>query len=108
MFGAIAKSYFADKIGVKREDMIVVSIMPCLAKKYECGRDEFKVHGNPDVDFALTTREFAALIKVSNIDFNTLPNEDFDNPLGQCQPQSVASCAPKSKRRRAAGVSRPD
>lgn len=83
MFGSIAKNWFAEKLGIKREDLVVVSIMPCVAKKYECGRDEFKVHGNPDVDFALTTREFAALIKVSNIDFNTLPNEDFDNPMGE-------------------------
>ena len=50
MFGAIAKTYFADKIGVNRKDMVVISIMPCLAKKYECQRDEFKVDGNPDVD----------------------------------------------------------
>jgi NADP-reducing hydrogenase subunit HndD len=50
MFGSIAKTYFADKIGIKREDLVVVSIMPCVAKKYECGRDEFKVNKNPDVD----------------------------------------------------------
>ncbi|WP_346862963.1 NADH-dependent [FeFe] hydrogenase, group A6 [uncultured Draconibacterium sp.] len=83
MFGAIAKTYFADKLAVKREDLVVVSIMPCVAKKYECGRDEFKTNGNPDVDHAITTRELAALIKLSNIDFNSLPNEDFDNPLGE-------------------------
>lgn len=83
MFGAIAKTYFADKMGIKREDLVVVSIMPCVAKKYECGRDEFKTNDNPDVDHAITTRELAALIKLSNIDFNALPNEDFDNPLGE-------------------------
>jgi NADP-reducing hydrogenase subunit HndD len=83
MFGSIAKTYFAEKIGVKREDLVVVSIMPCVAKKYECGRDEFKVDNNPDVDFAVTTRELAALIKISNINFNTLPNEEYDNPLGE-------------------------
>ena len=83
MFGSIAKTYFADKIGIKREDMVVVSIMPCVAKKYECGRDEFKVNKNPDVDYAITTRELAALIKISNINFRTLPNEEFDNPLGE-------------------------
>ncbi|MEG2070882.1 MAG: NADH-dependent [FeFe] hydrogenase, group A6, partial [Bacteroidales bacterium] len=82
MFGAIAKSYFADKIGIKREDMIVVSVMPCLAKKYECGRDEFKVNGNPDVDYSISTRELAHLIKQANIDFSTLPEEKFDTPLG--------------------------
>ncbi len=83
MFGSIAKTYFAQKLGIKREDLVVVSIMPCVAKKYECGRDEFKVNKNPDVDFAITTRELAALIKISNINFRTLPNEEFDNPLGE-------------------------
>ncbi|WP_167605347.1 NADH-dependent [FeFe] hydrogenase, group A6 [Maribellus sediminis] len=83
MFGAIAKTYFADQLGVKREDLVVVSIMPCVAKKYECGREEFKTNDNPDVDHALTTRELAALIKLSNIDFKSLPNEEFDNPLGE-------------------------
>lgn len=83
MFGAIAKTYFADKIKVKREDLIVVSIMPCLAKKYECQRDEFKTNGNPDVDFALSTRELGRLIKRANIDFNTLEDEDFDHPMGE-------------------------
>jgi NADP-reducing hydrogenase subunit HndD len=83
MFGAIAKNYFTQKTGVKREDMVVVSIMPCLAKKYECTREEFGENGNPDVDFSLSTRELANLIKQSNIDFNSLPNEEFDNPLGE-------------------------
>ena len=83
MFGAVAKTYLADKLGVKREDLVVVSIMPCLAKKYECQRDEFKVNGNPDVDYALSTRELAHLIKEANIDFTTLPDEDFDNPMGE-------------------------
>ena len=83
MFGSIAKTYFAEKLGIKREDLVVVSIMPCVAKKYECGRDEFKVNNNPDVDYAITTRELAALIKISNINFKTLPDEEFDNPLGE-------------------------
>ena len=83
MFGAIAKTYFAGKIGVKREDMVVVSIMPCLAKKYECQRDEFATNGNPDVDLSISTRELAHLIKQSNIAFNELPDEDFDNPMGE-------------------------
>ena len=83
MFGAIAKTYFADKIGVSRDKMIVVSVMPCLAKKYECQREEFKVDGNPDVDFSLSTRELAHLIKQSNINFKSLPDEDFDLPLGE-------------------------
>jgi NADP-reducing hydrogenase subunit HndD len=83
MFGAIAKTYFADKIQVKRENLVVVSVMPCLAKKYECQREEFATDGNPDVDFSISTRELAHLIKQSNIDFMSLPDEDFDNPLGE-------------------------
>lgn len=83
MFGAIAKTYFADKIGVNRNDLVVVSIMPCLAKKYECQRNEFKVNGNPDVDYSISTRELAAFIKLANIDFIDLPDEDFDDPLGE-------------------------
>ncbi|MDE6106421.1 MAG: [FeFe] hydrogenase, group A [Bacteroidales bacterium] len=83
MFGAVAKTYFANQIGVKREDLVVVSVMPCLAKKYECQREEFKTDGNPDVDIAISTRELANLIKQSNLDFANLPDEDFDNPLGE-------------------------
>jgi NADP-reducing hydrogenase subunit HndD len=83
MFGAIAKNYFAKKIGVDRKDLVVVSIMPCLAKKYECTRDEFKENNNPDVDFSLSTRELAHLIKQSNIDFMSLAEGDFDQPLGE-------------------------
>ncbi|MFO7862888.1 MAG: NADH-dependent [FeFe] hydrogenase, group A6 [Salinivirgaceae bacterium] len=83
MFGAIAKTYVADKIGVKREDMVVVSIMPCLAKKYEAQRDEFKVDGNPDVDYSISTRELAHLIKEANMDLENMPDEDFDNPMGE-------------------------
>ena len=83
MFGSVAKTYLADKMGIKREEMVVVSVMPCLAKKYECQRDEFKVNNNPDVDFSISTRELAALIKQANIDFAALPDEDFDHPLGE-------------------------
>ncbi|HSO77885.1 MAG TPA: NADH-dependent [FeFe] hydrogenase, group A6 [Bacteroidales bacterium] len=83
MFGAIAKTYFADKINVRRQDMVVVSIMPCLAKKYESQRPEFSVDGNPDVDFSISTRELAAFIKQANIDFINLPDSDFDSPLGE-------------------------
>ncbi|MDD3738453.1 MAG: NADH-dependent [FeFe] hydrogenase, group A6 [Lentimicrobiaceae bacterium] len=83
MFGAIAKTYFADMLKVKRQDLIVVSIMPCLAKKFECSREEFSVDGNPDVDFSISTRELAQLIKQANIDFNALPESDYDAPLGE-------------------------
>jgi NADP-reducing hydrogenase subunit HndD len=82
MFGAVAKTYFADKIGISRKDMVVVSIMPCLAKKYECQREEFSTDGNRDVDFSISTRELAAFIKQANIDINTLEDEEFDSPLG--------------------------
>lgn len=83
MFGAIAKSYFAEQLGKKREDLVVVSVMPCLAKKYECQREEFKVDGNPDVDYSISTRELAHLIKEFNIRFTELEDEDFDRPLGE-------------------------
>ncbi|MCK9163565.1 MAG: NADH-dependent [FeFe] hydrogenase, group A6 [Bacteroidales bacterium] len=83
MFGAVAKNYWTKKLGISREDMVVVSIMPCVAKKFECQRDEFKVDGNPDVDFALTTRELAELVRQFNIDFASLEEEDFDQPLGE-------------------------
>nr|MBD3621246.1 iron hydrogenase small subunit [Sunxiuqinia sp.] len=89
MFGAIAKTYFAEKMNVKREDLVVVSIMPCVAKKYESSRDEFAVDGNPDVDHALTTRELAQIIKLANIDFKSLPNEEFDQPMGESTGASV-------------------
>ena len=83
MFGAVAKTYWAEKMGIPREKLVVVSIMPCLAKKYECGRDEFKVDGNPDVDYSISTRELGRLIKRANIDFANLPDGDFDSPLGE-------------------------
>jgi len=67
----------------------VVSIMPCLAKKYECQRDEFKKDGDPDVNYSLSTRELAQLIKQANIDLNSLPEENFDNPLGESTGASV-------------------
>ncbi len=89
MFGPIAKNYFADKIGIKREDMVVVSIMPCLAKKYECAREEFSVNGDPDVNYSISTRELANLIKLANINFNELKDQDFDNPLGESTGASV-------------------
>ena len=83
MFGAIAKTYWAQKMGIPREKLVVVSIMPCLAKKYECEREEFSVNGNPDVDYSISTRELARLIKRANICFKDLPESDFDRPLGE-------------------------
>ena len=89
MFGAIAKTYFAEKMNINRKDLIVVSIMPCVAKKYECQRDEFKTDGDPDVNYSITTRELANLIKRANIDFNKLEDNDFDKPLGESTGASV-------------------
>ncbi len=83
MFAAVAKNYYAEKIGVKREDLVVVSVMPCLAKKYEADREEFKVDGNPDTDYVITTRELAHLIRQANIDLFDLEDSEFDNPLGE-------------------------
>lgn len=83
MFGSVAKNYYTKLMGVKREDLVVVSVMPCLAKKYECQREEFIVDGNPDVDFSISTRELASLIKSCNMNFEKLPEEEFDNPLGE-------------------------
>lgn len=83
MFGSIAKTYFADQLKIDRHDLVVVSIMPCVAKKYERARPEFQQNGNSDVDIVLTTREVARLIKLFNIDMNSLEDEDFDNPLGE-------------------------
>lgn len=89
MFGSIAKTWWAEKMGIPREKLVVVSVMPCLAKKYESGRDEFKTDGNPDVDYSLSTRELAALIKEANIDFKSLEDNDFDRPLGESTGASV-------------------
>lgn len=84
MFGAVAKSYYAEKAGVDPKDIVMVSIMPCTAKKFEIGRDDQSANGVPDVDFALTTRELARMIKRANIDFLALPEEaEFDDPLGK-------------------------
>ena len=82
MFGAVAKTYFAEKIGKKKEDITVVSIMPCTAKKFECNREEMTDSGVKDVDYVLTTRELGKFIKRAGIDFVNLPDEEMDAPLG--------------------------
>ena len=82
MFGAVVKSYYAKKLGKKAEDMYVVSIMPCTAKKTECARPELSNDGVPNVDAVLTTRELGDLIKTMGINFRSLPDEKFDDPLG--------------------------
>jgi len=83
MFGAIAKSYYAEKIGLSPEKLYVVSVMPCTAKKFEAERPEMISSGVRDVDAVLTTREAARMIKQGGIDFVNLPPEDFDDPLGR-------------------------
>lgn len=82
MFGAVVKSYYAKKLGKKPEDMFVVSIMPCTAKKTECARPELSNDGVPNVDAVLTTRELGDMIKTMGINFLSLPEENFDDPLG--------------------------
>ena len=82
MFGALAKTYYAEKAGIDPKDIYVVSIMPCTAKKYECGRPEMMDSGYPDVDAVLTTRELGKMIREAGIDFNNLPDEEYDDPFG--------------------------
>ena len=82
MFGAIAKSYYAEKMGIPKEKMVVVSVMPCTAKKFEIGREDENGAGVPDVDIAITTRELGRMIERASIRFADLPDEEFDMPLG--------------------------
>ena len=82
MFGAIAKSYYAEKMGIPKEKMVVVSVMPCTAKKFEIGREDENGAGVPDVDIAITTRELGRMIERASIRFTDLPDEEFDMPLG--------------------------
>ncbi len=84
MTGAMIKSYYAQKKGIKPEDIAVVSVMPCTAKKFEADREELAaVNGLPDVDAVVTTRELARMIKQAGIDFLNLPDESFDELLGE-------------------------
>ena len=84
MFGAIAKSYFAEKEGIDPEDMVVVSVMPCVAKKYESARPELANEmENSDVDIVITTTELARMIRDYSIDFRNLEDSDFDDPMGE-------------------------
>ncbi len=83
MFGALIKSYFAKKEGIDPSKIYVVSVMPCIAKKFERQRPEMKVNGLADVDNVITTRELARMIKQANIDFTKLEDTAFDNPMGE-------------------------
>lgn len=82
MFGALAKTYYAEKAGIDPKDIVVVSIMPCTAKKFECQRPELADSGFQDVDYVLTTREAAAMMKEAGIDLSKLQDSEFDLPLG--------------------------
>ncbi len=82
MFGAVIKSYYADKAGIDKNDIYSVAIMPCTSKKFEASRDEFAHDGIKDIDASLTTRELARMIKQAGIDFANLPDEEFDQPFG--------------------------
>ena len=83
MAGAVIKTYWAEKAGVKAEDIVSVSVMPCTAKKFEIGREDQSAAGVPDVDIAITTRELGRMIDRAGINFTALPDEEFDNPLGE-------------------------
>lgn len=83
MFGAVIKSYYADKAGIAPKDIYVVSVMPCTAKKFEAKREELSVNGLADVDAVITTRELAKMIKQAGIRFDKLPDEKFDVPFGE-------------------------
>ena len=82
MFGAVAKSYWAEKMGIDPKKIVMVSVMPCTAKKFEIHRADEDANGVPDVDIALTTRELARMIDRAGIDFRALADENFDQPLG--------------------------
>ncbi len=82
MFGAVVKTYYAQKLGKNPEDIVSVSVMPCTAKKYEINRDDQSAAGIPDLDITITTRELSRLIKKAGIMFNDLPDEECDSPLG--------------------------
>ncbi len=81
MFGAILKSYYAEKNDIDPDSIVVVSVMPCVAKKFEAGRPELNSNGLRDVDIVISTRELARMIKENGINFTELPNEDFDQPF---------------------------
>lgn len=82
MFGATTKTYYAEKMGIDPKDIFMVAIMPCTAKKFEIGRPDQSAAGVPDVDVSLTVRELGRMIERVGIDFNSLPDEEFDSPLG--------------------------
>jgi NADH-quinone oxidoreductase subunit G len=82
MFGALSKEQLTSELNIPRENLVVVSVMPCTAKKFEANRAEFKTNGNPDVDFVITSKELALMMKESGIDFGKLELGYFDMPFG--------------------------
>lgn len=82
MSGAVIKTWYAEKMGIDPKDIVVVGIMPCTAKKFETKRENQSASGYPDVDYSLTTRELGRMIESAGIYFKHLPDEEFDNPLG--------------------------
>ncbi len=89
MFGPLAKTYYAEKINKNPAEMVVVSIMPCTAKKYEADRPEMRGSGYKDVDYVLTTRELGMMIKQAGIDFDKLEDENYDSILGESSGAAV-------------------
>ncbi len=89
MFGAVLKTYYAEKMGIDPKKIFVVSVMPCTAKKFEAQRPELSATGFPDVDVVITTRELARMIKEAGIDFNNLEDKDFDDPMGNATGAAV-------------------
>lgn len=89
MFGSIAKTYYADKMGIDPKDIIMISVMPCTAKKFEIGREDQSAAGVPDVDISITVKELARMIDRVGLNFNLLPDEDFDTPLGMSSGAAV-------------------
>lgn len=83
MFGAVIKSYYAEKEGINKDKIFSVAIMPCTSKKFEASRSEHTTSGGRDIDVSLTTRELARMIKQAGIDFVNLPDEQFDTPFGE-------------------------
>lgn len=89
MFGALAKTWYAEKNNLDPKDIVVVAVMPCTAKKFEIGRDDQAAAGVPDVDIAITTRELSRMINRAGLRFTDLPDEEFDSPLGTSTGASV-------------------
>ena len=83
MFSAVAKNIWTKEMGIERENLVVVSIMPCLAKKYEAAREEFSKDGNRDTDISISTRELVYMLKEANLDLSNQKEEEFDSPYGE-------------------------